>query len=138
MGLVIAESAARAVEFVGLPEAQLTLAHATVALSLMDKSNSAMTALGRARAALEAGASTVVPAHIADASYAAARTRLGHGATYEYPHEHPHGWVEQRYLPDGVDGDFYTPSDREREAALVARWRARRASLGETDSPSVG
>ena len=65
-GLLVAESAARAVEFVGLPEARLTLAHATVFLSLLPKSNSVTRALGAATAAVQSGQLTEVPAHLRD------------------------------------------------------------------------
>lgn len=125
-GLLVAESAARAVEFVGLPEARLTLAHATVALSLMDKSNSVTTALARTTEAIRAGASTEVPRHLRDASYSSASV-IGHGDGYEYPHSFPNGWVDQTYLPDALANDvFYEPTTHGREASLVRGWRQRR------------
>ena len=121
-GLLIAEAAARAVEFVGLPEARLTLAHATIRLALSPKSNSVTDALGRVTAAIRSGASSVVPAHLRDAHYASAN-QLGHGTNYAYPHDYPNGWVAQQYLPDGVEGGFFGGSDREVEARLVRAWR---------------
>ncbi len=88
LGLLVAEAAARAVEFVGLPEARLTLAHATLTLSLMPKSNSVTRALGAATAAVRAGGLVEVPAHLRDAHYASAAS-LGHGEEYRYAHDYP-------------------------------------------------
>jgi putative ATPase len=132
-GLLLAESAARAVEFVGLPEARLTLAHATVALALMDKSNSVTVALGRVGESLAQGASTEVPAHLRDAHYLAA-DRIGHGVGYRYPHEYEGAWVEQVYLPAGTPAQpFYEPTDHGRERDLAARWAKRRGEAPGSD-----
>jgi len=137
LGLLVAESAARAVEFVGLPEARLTLAHATLTLALMAKSNSVTRALGAATAAVQSGGLVEVPAHLRDASYRSAAL-LGHGTEYRYAHDYPDGWVDQQYLPDGfVDATFFDPSEYGREAPLVAQWRARtnRSHQGEPPAP---
>src|SRR5436190_2130905 len=69
MGLVVADSAARAVEFVGLPEAQLNLAHAVVYLATAPKSNRAYLGLRRAQADVRERAAGAVPTHLRDASY---------------------------------------------------------------------
>ena len=120
LSLVVAEAAARAVEFIGLPEAQLTLAHAVVHLAAAPKSNSVTTALAAARHAVQDGPMATVPAHLRDAHYAGARS-LGHGTGYRYPHDEPAGWVAQRYLPDELgDAVFYEPSSHGREAAAWA------------------
>jgi len=137
LGLLVAESAARAVEFVGLPEARLTLAHATVALALMPKSNSVTRALGAATSVVQSGAFVEVPAHLRDASYRSAAL-LGHGVEYRYAHDFPEGWVDQQYLPDRfVGATFFDPSGYGREGPLVAQWRARtgRPHQGEPDPP---
>jgi putative ATPase len=138
-GLLIAESAARAVELVGLPEARLNLAHATIALSLMDKSNSVATALSRASEAIASGASTEVPAHLRDASYRAASS-IGHGVGYRYAHDSERGWVDQEYLPEHTPGrPFYVPSERDREDELTSQWRRRRGDTPqESEEPPVG
>ncbi len=134
LGLLVAESAARAVEFVGLPEARLTLAHATLTLALMPKSNSATRALAAATAAVQGGGFTDVPAHLRDASYASA-AKLGHGTEYRYAHDYPGGWVDQQYLPDRyVDATFFEPSPYGREGPLVEQWR-RRTSRSHQDEP---
>lgn len=120
-----AEAAARAVEFVGLPEARLTLAHATLALALAAKSNSTTTALAAATEAVRAGGLAPVPAHLRDAHYAAT-SRIGHGEGYRYPHDYPGAVVDQQYLPDTLaDAVFYNPSDHGREGSLVEQWRLR-------------
>ncbi len=125
MGLVLAEACARAVEFVGLPEARLNLAHATIALSLMPKSNSVTRALGAASAAVAAAGSQEVPAHLRDAHYRGAG-ELGFGLEYRYPHDDPVGWVSQQYLPDAQLGQhFYEPSSHGCEQALAEQWRER-------------
>jgi putative ATPase len=121
--LLIAEAAARAVEFVGLPEARLTLAHATIRLALSPKSNSVTSALGAVTSAIRAGASTEVPLHLRDGHYRSA-SDLGHGVGYAYPHDFPGNWVEQRYLPDGVTGGFYEPSSQSSEVRQLEIWRS--------------
>ena len=134
LGLLVAEAAARTVEFVGLPEARLTLAHATLTLALMPKSNSATRALGAATAAVQAGGFVEVPAHLRDAHYASA-AKLGHGNDYRYAHDYPDGWVDQQYLPDRfVDATFFDPSEYGREQPLVAAWR-RRTNRSHQDEP---
>jgi len=104
--LQIAVAAAQAVEFVGMPEAQLNLAHAAIALALAPKSNAVTRSLGAAQADLEERGQGGVPQHLRDASYPGAK-RLGHGTGYKYPHDFPGGWVEQTYLPEGLEGRRY-------------------------------
>jgi len=130
MALVVADAAARAVEFVGLPEAQLNLAHAVVYLAAAPKSNRVTVALGRARDDVRRGTRGDVPLHLRDAHYPAARG-LGHGEGYRYPHDDPRGWVEQEYRSADVAGHVYYepgPHGREPEIARELRRRARRAS----------
>ncbi len=121
--LLVADAAARAVEFVGLPEAQLNLAHAVVYLATAPKSNRVTTALGRARADVLERPAGAVPAHLRDASYRAAR-KLGHGVGYEYPHDDPRGWVPQEYRPPEVAGHvYYEPSAHGAEEEIGERMR---------------
>ena len=134
--LVVAESAARAVEFVGLPEARLKLAHAAIYLSLAPKSNSVTRALGDVTSAVRAGGGEV-PTHLRDAHYAGARD-MGFGAQYVYPHDVEGGWADQRYLPEELgDATFFDPSDYGDEADLARRWRLRRSGAGPKGSPPV-
>jgi putative ATPase len=125
LGLVVADAAARAVEFVGLPEAQLNLAHAVVYLATAPKSNRAATALWAAAADVRDRPAGVVPPHLRDASYRSA-ARLGHGAGYDYPHDDPRGWVPQQYRPDGVsDREYYRPSPHGAEREIGERMAQR-------------
>ncbi len=125
-GLVVASAAAQAVEFVGLPEARINLAHAVVYLALAPKSNTAYLAVGAAQGAVRDRALGRVPVHLRDASYKGAQA-LGHGKGYEYPHADPNRWVRQQYLPDEVASEvFYEPGSDGAESEMVARWKARR------------
>ncbi|MEZ5141889.1 MAG: replication-associated recombination protein A [Acidimicrobiales bacterium] len=129
LGLVVADAAARAVEFVGLPEAQLNLAQAVVHLACSPKSNRVTVALGRARRDVQQGGGGEVPMHLRDAHYRGART-LGHGQGYAYPHDEPEGWVAQQYRPPEVDGHvYYEPSPHGAEAAVADRLAALRAAV---------
>jgi putative ATPase len=105
-GLLVADAAARAVEMVGLPEAQLNLAHAVVHLANAPKSNSVTAALGKARSDVASQAAGAVPVHLRDAHYPGA-ARLGHGSGYVYPHNEPGGWVAQQYRPPHLQGRHY-------------------------------
>jgi putative ATPase len=133
LALVVADAAARAVEFVGLPEAQLNLAEAVVYLATAPKSNRVTTALGRARADARDGPRADVPTHLRDASYRGA-AGLGHGEGYRYPHDDPRGWVEQDYRPPQVAGRvYYEPSEHGAEAGIGERLRRRRHAGGDDD-----
>jgi putative ATPase len=108
--LLVAEAAARAVEYVGLPEAALNLAQAVIYLARAPKSNSVLVALGRAQEDVRGGQPQEVPMHLRDAHYKAAGS-LGHGEGYEYPHGDPSGVVAQQYRPEALEGRvYYEPS----------------------------
>jgi len=127
--LLVADAAAHAVEYVGLPEAQLNLAHAVVHLATAPKSNRVTLALGRAMESVQQGGHGEVPRHLRDASYRGARS-LGHGEGYVYPHDDPRGWVPQQYRPPEVgEAVYYEPSPHGYEADVGRR----QASL---DGPS--
>ncbi|HUI04497.1 MAG TPA: hypothetical protein VLZ77_13220, partial [Acidimicrobiales bacterium] len=137
LALVVADAAARAVEFVGLPEAQLNLAEAVVYLACAPKSNAVTAALGRARADAREGPRADVPTHLRDASYWGAKG-IGHGEGYVYPHDDPRGWVEQEYRPAQIaDHVYYEPSDHGAEPALAEGLRRRRHPRDGT-SPGDG
>ena len=119
MAMAVADAAARAVEFVGLPEAKLNLAQAVVHLATAPKSNRVTVALGRAEVDAKSSGAGEVPMHLRDAHYRGA-AQLGHGTGYDYPHDHPEGWVDQRHRPDEVEGNVYydpSPHGYEREVA---------------------
>jgi putative ATPase len=125
--LLVAVAAAHAVEHVGLPEAQLHLAQAVVHLATAPKSNRVATGIWTAREDVRHGPSVEVPVHLRDAHYAGAE-KLGHGVGYDYPHDHPEGWVPQQYLPDEVQGrTYYEPSEHGFEQEIRNRM-ARRTS----------
>jgi putative ATPase len=131
--LLVADAAARAVEFVGLPEAQLNLAQAVIHLSLAPKSNSSAKALWAASEAVQNRRAGPVPIHLRDASYRSARI-LGHGKGYRYPHDAPEGWVPQEHLPAEVAGErFYVPSTHGAEPERAAAHEARRQSTEPTE-----
>jgi len=118
------------VEFVGLPEAQLNLAHAVVHLATAPKSNRVTVALGRAQADVRQRAGGEVPTHLRDAHYAGAKN-LGHGQGYDYPHDHPDGFVVQQYRPDELaDRVYYEPSPHGDEAEVGQRMEALRDTPG--------
>jgi putative ATPase len=104
--LLVAEAAARAVEYVGLPEAALNLAEAVIYLAKAPKSNAVLTALGRAQADVRSGVPQEVPMHLRDAHYKSAGS-IGHGEGYVYPHGDPQGAVGQQYRPDALEGHVY-------------------------------
>ncbi len=135
--LLIADAAAHAVEFVGLPEAQLNLAQAVIHLATAPKSNAALTAISRAREDVRSGRGRQVPIHLRDGHYSGAQT-LGHGDGYIYPHRSSDGWVEQQYLPDDLlDARYYEPSGNGLERDIAGRRkdnRKDRVSV-ESDTP---
>ncbi len=125
MSLVVADAAARAVEFVGLPEAQLNLAHATLHLALAPKSNRSAAALWKAQADVRERPAGRVPAHLRSA-HPWQRRVTEDGTGYVYPHDDPRGWVPQQYRPDEVAGrTYYEPSAHGDEAGLAEWLRSR-------------
>ena len=126
MALVLANSAAQAVMFVGLPEAQLTLSQAVCYLACAPKSNATTTAIGRATEEIGRHGPKPVPPHLRDSHYPGGK-RMGHGAGYLYPHDFPGHHVAQDYLPAGVEGlPFYEPSDQGSEVKIARRMAERR------------
>jgi len=116
--LQVAVAAAHALEHVGLPEAQLNLAHAAIHLATAPKSNRAAVAIWTARQDVRDGAVGEVPAHLRDSHYQGAAS-LGHGVGYDYPHDHASGIADQDHLPDNLRGRrWYEPSDHGAERAI--------------------
>ena len=119
--LLVAVAAAQTVALIGMPEAQLTLAHATVHLATAPKSNAVTTAIGAALADIRAGRAGLVPAHLRDGHYSGA-AQLGHAQGYRYPHDDPDGVVAQQYPPDDLsDVDYYRPSTHGAEREIAGR-----------------
>ena len=114
-------AAAEAVAMIGMPEGRITLAHATIAAALAPKSNAVIRAIDAAQADVRAGRIGTVPSHLRDAHYPGAKGH-GHGVSYLYAHDHPHGVAAQQYLPDDLAGArYYQPTDHGNEAALAER-----------------
>ncbi len=129
--LTTAVAAAQAVQLIGMPEARLNLAQATLALALAPKSNAVTKAIDAASADVRAGKIGSVPAHLRDAHYGGSK-KLGHGKGYQYSHDAPFGIAEQQYAPDVVaDAEYYQPTNLGAESALKERWeRIRRLIRG--------
>jgi len=131
--ILVADAAARAVEYIGLPEAAYNLAHAVIHLSLAPKSNSVANALWRSQQAVRDRRLGPVPIHLRDSNYMSNKV-LGHGKGYVYPHDAPEGWVPQEHLPAEVAGErFYEPSRHGAEPALYDNLKKRRGEEGSDD-----
>ncbi|MDF3336269.1 replication-associated recombination protein A [Mycolicibacterium septicum] len=127
--LQTAVAAAQTVQLIGMPEAQLTLAHATVHLATAPKSNAVTTALGAAMNDIRAGKAGLVPPHLRDGHYSGAQ-KLGNAVGYKYAHDYPDGVVSQQYPPDDLVGvDYYQPTGRGFERELVTRLDKLRAII---------
>ena len=122
--LLVAVAAQQAAELVGMPEARIPLAHATVYVATAPKSNRAYLAVEKAGEEVREGVTLPVPLHLRGTGYQGAK-RLGHGRDYEYSHDHEDAYVPQAYLPEGRR--YYEPSDRGHEKRVgerLAHWRA--------------
>ncbi|MDD3179796.1 MAG: replication-associated recombination protein A [Opitutaceae bacterium] len=127
--LPLAVAAHHACDFVGLPEAELTLAHATLYIATAPKSNSATVALGEARRAVAELPVQAVPVALRDKGGQASK-RMGHGQGYLYAHEFPEAISGQSYLEKPLT--LYTPKISGAEAAIaerLARWKELRVKL---------
>jgi putative ATPase len=123
-GIVVANAAAQAFEYIGMPEGVYPIVEATLFLATAPKSNSAKSYF-KAVEKIELEGTGPVPIHLMDASRDA--KGFGHGQGYDYPHMHEGHWAPQQYLPDRVLGTiFYEPSDQGYEARVADRvklWR---------------
>jgi len=122
--LILAVAAQQAVEFIGMPEARIPLAHAAVYVATAPKSNKAYEAVDAALADVKQGVTLPVPRHLRDAHYKGAK-KLGHGEGYKYAHDYEGGYVPQAYLPEGKT--YYKPTENGQERRVKERleyWRA--------------
>lgn len=116
--LSVAVAASQAVALIGMPEARINLAQATIHLATAPKSNAVITAIDAALADVKQGKTGPVPAHLRDGHYAGAK-QLGNAVGYKYPHDDPRGIVEQQYIPDGLeDVVYYRPSEHGAEQRI--------------------
>ncbi|MFT4008552.1 MAG: replication-associated recombination protein A [Nocardioidaceae bacterium] len=127
--LPTAVAAAQAVQLIGMPEARLNLAQATIALAVAAKSNAVTTAIDAAQADVRAGKIGSVPPHLRDSHYSGSK-KLGHGTGYLYAHDEPYGIAAQQYAPDELDRvEYYRPTALGAEAGVKERLERIRALL---------
>jgi putative ATPase len=127
--LLAATAAAQAVQLIGMPEARINLAQATIHLTLAPKSNAVITAIDAALADVRGGSAGSVPPPLRDGHYQGA-ARLGNAQRYVYPHDVADGVVAQQYPPDELVGhDYYRPSERGGERQLGERLTRLRAII---------
>jgi putative ATPase len=128
MAICVAEAAFRSAEVIGYPECRINLCQAALYNALAPKSNAAEAAIDAALKEVREGPARAVPSYLRD------RHRPGsesYGA-YLYPHDYPSGWVEQQYLPDGLErGCFFQPSGRGWES-----WRIEQTGRDRQDAAS--
>jgi putative ATPase len=119
--LGVATAAAQAVSIIGLPEARIILAQATIHLATAPKSAAVVAAIGSAEADVRAGKAGLVPQHLRDGHSAYAK-RTGKTKDYRYPHATTEGVLAQQYPPDDLVGvDYYDPTNHGFERELRAR-----------------
>lgn len=122
--LVVAASAALAVERLGLPEARIVLAQAAAYVACAPKSNSALIAIDEATKVVSSEKTGAIPGYLLDAHYKGA-AKLGHGLGYQYAHDFENHYVDQQYLPDELkDRKFYIPSDNGYEKKIQAYFKS--------------
>lgn len=127
--LPLAVAAAQTVQLIGMPEAQLTLTHATIHLATAPKSGAVPAALGAAMGDIRAGKAGLVPPHLRDGHYSGA-AKLGNAVGYVYPHNDRDGVVTQQYPPDELVGtDYYQPTDHGNERDIGSRLDKLRAII---------
>jgi putative ATPase len=127
--LPVAVAAAQTVQLIGMPEAQLTLTHATIHLATAPKSGAVPAALGAAMGDIRAGKAGLVPPHLRDGHYSGA-AKLGNAVGYVYPHNDRDGVVAQQYPPDELVGtDYYQPTDHGTERDIGSRLDKLRAII---------
>lgn len=111
--LVVANAAMQAVNMVGMPEARIILSEAAIYNANSRKSNSAYNAINSALEDVKEKDTGIIPMHIRNAP-AEGMQKEGYGVGYKYPHDYPHHWVEQQYLPDKMLGTkYYNPDENE-------------------------
>ncbi len=136
--LLAATAAAEAVQLIGMPEARINLAQATIHLALAPKSNAVVVAIDTALADVRAGKAGAVPPALRDGHYpgAAQLHRSDPATRYRYPHDVAEGVVEQQYPPDELVGrDYYQPAQRGAERHLAERLPKLRAAIRGAADP---
>ncbi|BDI33841.1 ATPase AAA [Capsulimonas corticalis] len=133
MALVVANAAAHAVEYVGLPEARINLAQAVTYLASAPKSNASYVGLNRAMQDLEAAQQRAVPKHLRDPRSGTGRPKT-EDIPYVYPHDQPNGYADQQYMPEGIQTQpYYEPTDRGHEIRIRERLARLRGTAAESE-----
>lgn len=131
--LVVAVSAAQAVERIGMPESQIILSQAAAYVATAPKSNAAYMGIAKAMKTVADTRTMPVPAHLQDRHYKGAE-KLGHGLGYKYAHDYPNHYVTQQYLPYGMEGmRFYEPSENGYEKKIREHMEFIKREAGETE-----
>lgn len=131
--LVVAVSAAQAVERIGMPESQIILSQAAAYVATAPKSNAAYMGIAKAMKTVADTRTMPVPAHLQDRHYKGAE-KLGHGLGYKYAHNYPNHYVTQQYLPDGMEEmRFYEPSENGYEKKIREHMEFIKREAGETE-----
>ena len=131
--LVVAVSAAQAVERIGMPESQIILSQAAAYVATAPKSNAAYMGIAKAMKTVADTRTMPVPAHLQDRHYKGAE-KLGHSLCYKYAHDYPNHYVTQQYLPDGMEGmRFYEPSENGYEKKIREHMEFIKREAGETE-----
>lgn len=133
-----AVTAVNAAQQIGLPEARIPLADVVIELCLSPKSNSGIAAVDEALNQVRAGGVGDIPAHLKDAHYKGAST-LGHGNNYIYPHDYPHDWIAQQYLPDRIKhAQYFHPKNNGKFEQALGRqyWSLRSAQKNSLNKRS--
>lgn len=127
--LVVATAAFTAVDYVGMPEAQIILSQAATYLASVPKSNAAYLAINQAMQDVKESSPEPVPFHLRNAPTALMKNE-GYAKEYKYPHDYPDHFVKENYLPaNKKDKIYYNPSDQGYEKTLKERlnrlWKKR-------------
>ena len=131
--LVVAVSAAQAVERIGMPESQIILSQAAAYVATAPKSNAAYMGIAKAMKTVADTRTMPVPSHLQDRHYKGAE-KLGHGLGYKYAHDYSNHYVTQQYLPDGMEGmRFYEPSENGYEKKIREHMEFIKREAGETE-----
>ncbi|RRD94254.1 replication-associated recombination protein A [Clostridiales bacterium COT073_COT-073] len=131
--LEIAVAAARAVEFVGMPEAQIILSQAVSYIATAPKSNAAYVAIGKAMQDVKEITISTIPVYLKDAHYPGAK-ELGHEG-YHYAHNYPDHYVRQQYLPDELVGKTYYEPTKQGYERKINEWMSY-LKRGEKNDPT--
>jgi putative ATPase len=126
MAMVQAAAAVQSLQFVGMPEARLSITQAIIAVCESPKSNSVVQAIDAAYADAAQGEFGAVPTALRDTSFKGNDRLIGsdgqkRGVDYQYPHDFPGHWIPQNYMPQGLEGKiYYKPSDQGFEKEIQA------------------